>query len=106
MVEGIGRGRAHGVDHEVRGVDPGEGGQRREPAERLEVEPGVLIDDAGENPRARRCADDVLLRPAPGRGRSVRRAPRPRRADRADRPPANVGDVPDHSLARRQSGGL
>ena len=31
------------------------------PAERLEVEPRVLIDDAGENPRARRCADDVLL---------------------------------------------
>ena len=50
MDEGIRSVRAHDMDHQVTGVDPGDGGQRHEPAERVQVEPWVFVDDTGKGP--------------------------------------------------------
>jgi hypothetical protein len=38
------------MDHQVAGIDAGDRGEGYEPTERVEVEPGVFVDDAGEGP--------------------------------------------------------
>ena len=60
MVEGVRGVRAHDVDDQVTGIDPGDGGERHEPAERFEVEPRMFVDDTGEGSGIRLCV--VLVR--------------------------------------------